>query len=169
MQKIIHSLLVLMLANPAFAQNEAATDKSVLQTSIQNELICFFCGCNKTIHNCLGSMTCSESKALSKQISALLESGKSKPEILQAMVAQYGERILAAPTKTGFNLTAWILPFVALLIGGLIVARVVTAWKKQTKPQTKIQAQAPQQAEEKSSGDDPYTARLERELREFDR
>ena len=45
--------------------------------------------------------------------------GKSKPEVLQAMVAQYGERILAAPTKEGFNLTAWIIPFVMLVAGGL--------------------------------------------------
>jgi len=57
------------------------------------------------------------------QIRDALAQGKSEEEILQAYVAQYGERILAKPTKQGFNLLAWILPFAALLIGGLILWR----------------------------------------------
>jgi cytochrome c-type biogenesis protein CcmH len=167
MKKIPILLFVLVVPSLTIAQIENTADKTALQTSIQNELACF-CGCGMTIQGCLGGMTCSESKAVSKQVASLLEDGKTKTQVLQAMVAQYGERILAAPTKEGFNLTAWILPFVALLIGGVIVAKVIARWKQQTQNQVKPLTHAPKKNEEKPVSDDPYTERLERELREFD-
>jgi len=46
-----------------------------------------------------------------------LAKGESATGIVQFFVAQYGEQVLSAPTKKGFNLTAWITPFVAILAG----------------------------------------------------
>jgi cytochrome c-type biogenesis protein CcmH len=168
MKKILGLFFILTLTNLAIAQNENPADKSVLQTSIQNELACF-CGCGMTIQGCLGGMICSESKTVSKQVGDLLDQGKGKAEVLQVMGAQYGERILAAPTKKGFNLTAWILPFVALVIGGVIVAKVIAGWKRQSQGQIKLQESLPQNSQEKKAPDDPYADRFEREWREFDR
>jgi cytochrome c-type biogenesis protein CcmH len=164
MKKIFALFFFLLLANLLTAQTEPAPEKRSLQTEIQSELACF-CGCGMTIQGCLGGMTCSESRAISKEVGAMLESGKRKPEVLQAMVVKYGERILAAPTKEGFNLTAWILPFVALVVGGFIVAKVISGWKQQARrtvssPAVKTEERAPA---------DPYQERLERELREYDR
>jgi cytochrome c-type biogenesis protein CcmH len=167
MKKIISLLFFLMTTNLIFAQSDLAPEQRTLQTEIQNGLACY-CGCGMTIQGCLGGMICSESKTVSKEVVSLLQSGKSKPEVIQAMVAQYGERILAAPTKEGFNLTAWILPFVALVVGGLIVAKVISSWKRQTQPQPTASAEPVSSTEEKSPSD-PYQERLERELKEFDK
>lgn len=165
MKKIILTLVSLFISTLAMAQTELAPELRTLQKEIQNELACY-CGCGMTIQGCLGGMICSESKAVSKQVGELLQSGKGKPEVLQAMVAQYGERILAAPTKEGFNLTAWIIPFVMLVAGGLIVAKVISRWKQQTPP---AQAAASQPQNEAKPSADPYQEKFERELKEFDR
>lgn len=168
MYKKMGILMVLMFTVPAFAQNENTDGKAALQTDIQNELACF-CGCGMTIQGCLGGMICSESKAVSKEVATLLDQGKNKNEVLQAMIVQYGERILAAPPKEGFNLAAWILPFAALLIGGIIVAKVIAKWKQQTPEQRTPKTQVPAITEKKSTSEDFYSEKLERELRDLDR
>lgn len=146
------------------AQTEFSPEQRALQTEIQNSLACY-CGCGMTIQGCLGGMICSESKAVSKEVTALMQEGKGKPEILQAMVVKYGERILAAPTKEGFNLTAWILPFIALIVGGFIVVKVISGWKKQTVPQPAAAATV----KAANTPADPYQDRFERELKTFDK
>ncbi len=167
MKKIFALFFCLLMANLSTAQTGPAPQKRSLQTEIQNELACF-CGCGMTIQGCLGGMTCSESRAVSKEVAAFLETGKTKTEVLQAMVVKYGERILAAPTKEGFNLTAWILPFVALAAGGFIVAKVIAGWKQQAHRANQLRTAAQEQSEQKPVSD-RYAERLERELREFDR
>jgi cytochrome c-type biogenesis protein CcmH len=52
----------------------------------------------------------------------------------QAFVQKYGPTVLAAPTNTGFDRTAWIVPFVALALGLTIVVMVVRAWKNRPAP-----------------------------------
>jgi len=160
MKKIMRLFFLLLLPGLAIAQTEIPSAQRALQTEIQSGLACY-CGCGMTIQGCLGGMICSESKTVSKEVAAHLQNGKGRPEVLQVMVTQYGERILAAPTKEGFNLTAWILPFVALVIGGFIVVKVISGWKKQTAATVPV-------TEEKSSSD-PYQQRFERELKEFDK
>ena len=41
---------------------------------------------------------------------------------------------MSAPTKFGFNLTAWVMPFAALIAGGFGVKKIIISWvgKKQT-------------------------------------
>ncbi len=167
MKKTLALFFFLLMANLLTAQIQPVPEKRALQTEIQNELACF-CGCGMTIQGCLGGMTCSESRAVSKEVGTLLENGKGKTEVLQAMVVTYGERILAAPTKEGFNLTAWILPFVALVVGGFIVVKVIAGWKQQAHRSNQLQAAAQEQSERKPVSEQ-YAERLERELREFDR
>lgn len=165
MKRKMLTLVFLFISTLAMAQTELAPELRTLQKEIQNELACY-CGCGMTIQGCLGGMICSESKTVSKQVGALLQSGKGKPEVLQAMVAQYGERILAAPTKEGFNLTAWIIPFVMLVAGGFIVAKVISRWKQQTPPSSS--AATPLPPKEAGPSADPYQDKFERELKEFD-
>jgi cytochrome c-type biogenesis protein CcmH/NrfF len=42
--------------------------------------------------------------------------------------------VIAAPTTTGFNRVAWIMPFVALAFGIAFVVWVVRAWKNKPTP-----------------------------------
>jgi cytochrome c-type biogenesis protein CcmH len=56
--------------------------------------------------------------------------GKSKSEIKQALVGQYGRRVLAAPDDSGIGLAAWLVPGVLVLagLGGLGVA--LPRWRR---------------------------------------
>lgn len=57
-----------------------------------------------------------------------LAAGQTKDEIIAAYVAQYGEPIRAVPTKTGFNLMAWVMPPIATLGGVALIYFAVTTW-----------------------------------------
>jgi cytochrome c-type biogenesis protein CcmH len=57
-----------------------------------------------------------------------LEQGKTRAEVLDYFVQRYGEWILLAPPKHGFNLVIWILPFVLLPIGALAVYAGSRRW-----------------------------------------
>lgn len=94
------------------------------------------------------------------QIRAALQRGDTEQQILDSFVAAYGERVLAKPKAVGFNLMAWILPAIAILLGG------IAAWKflrRSSQPPTKAKPAKP------APSDDPYAQRLERELEEFDK
>jgi len=67
-------------------------------------------------------------------ISARIAAGDSKSQIKDRLVAEYGQQILAAPPKKGFNLLAWLLPFVALFGGGLVVGLLAWRWSHAREP-----------------------------------
>jgi cytochrome c-type biogenesis protein CcmH/NrfF len=49
-------------------------------------------------------------------------------------VQDYGPTVIAAPTATGFNRVAWIMPFAALAFGITFVVYVVRSWKNRPTP-----------------------------------
>jgi len=80
------------------------------------------CGCNLDVYTCRTTdFSCQVSPAMHKDVMALVAGGYSAPEIIAAFTAVYGDRVLMAPPSTGFDLAAWITPFVALFAGiGLV-------------------------------------------------
>jgi cytochrome c-type biogenesis protein CcmH/NrfF len=60
--------------------------------------------------------------------------GDSDSLVEQSFVQKYGPIVLAAPTNTGFDRTAWIVPFLALGVGLVTVVLVVRAWKNRPAP-----------------------------------
>jgi cytochrome c-type biogenesis protein CcmH len=57
-----------------------------------------------------------------------LRSGKTPDEVRAYFVDKYGEWILLAPRAEGLNLIVYLVPLVAVLLGGLIVWRTVRKW-----------------------------------------
>ncbi|MDE2323008.1 MAG: cytochrome c-type biogenesis protein CcmH, partial [candidate division NC10 bacterium] len=89
-----------------------------------------------------------------------LQKGESPEQIRNYFVSRYGEWILLAPTRRGFNWLAWLLPFVAILGGlGVIVLTIRRAIQRGHGPNS-----------EASRPLDPrYASRLEAELKESER
>jgi cytochrome c-type biogenesis protein CcmH/NrfF len=56
-------------------------------------------------------------------------------QIESALVANYGQSILAAPSHQGFDLLAWWLPIVGVLAGALILAIGVWRWSRRKEPE----------------------------------
>jgi cytochrome c-type biogenesis protein CcmH/NrfF len=64
------------------------------------------------------------------ELIAGLDRGENDDLTLQDFVQKYGPTVLAAPTGTGFNRIAWIMPFLALVLGLLTTILIMLAWRK---------------------------------------
>ncbi|MBN1568952.1 MAG: cytochrome c-type biogenesis protein CcmH [Acidobacteria bacterium] len=62
-----------------------------------------------------------EADAIRKEVREMLAAGKSRDEILDYYVSQYGERILAVPRPRGFYALVFVLPWVALITGAWLL------------------------------------------------
>lgn len=63
-----------------------------------------------------------------EDIKQRLAAGQTKEEIINAYVSMYGEQILAVPTKSGFNLLAWVIPPMAAAGGIGLVYFAISRW-----------------------------------------
>ena len=98
------------------------------------------CGCNLDVYTCRTTdFACSVSPAMHADVLGLVAGGHTAPEILSAFRAVYGEKVLMAPLKSGFNLVGYTMPFVALGTGAVIVAALLKRWKSRTPPIAGIQ------------------------------
>jgi cytochrome c-type biogenesis protein CcmH len=90
---------------------------------IEQRLACS-CGCTLDIFTCRTTdFTCTYSPKLHRQVVEMDRAGKTAQEILDAFVAEYGEKALMAPKPEGFNLWGYLLPGSAILLaGGALVA-----------------------------------------------
>jgi cytochrome c-type biogenesis protein CcmH/NrfF len=68
------------------------------------------------------------------ELASALSRGDSDDLTLQSFVQKYGTTVVAAPTTTGFNRVAWIMPFLALAAGIATLVLVVRAWKNRPVP-----------------------------------
>ena len=97
-------------------------------------------------------------KQVKAQIAQLLTEGKTSDEVLDMYVAIYGERILAQPRAQGFNVLAYVMPILILVIGGLLV---IYAINQMTAPR-------PQAAQpSRQSYSDEFFQKIEREMEEL--
>jgi cytochrome c-type biogenesis protein CcmH len=100
------------------------------------------CGCNLDVYTCRTTdFACSVSPAMHADVMGLVAGGHTAPEILAAFRAVYGEKVLMAPLKSGFNLVGYTMPFVALGTGAVIVAALLKRWKSRTPASVGIQPQ----------------------------
>lgn len=118
-------VLSLALVNVAMAAQSPAE----LEKDIGNNVYCMCGGCVTSLNTC-PMQFCEVKEGMHSIIRADLEQGKTKPEILQDLVNRYGEKVLAAPPPHGFNLTAWLLPGIGLLIGLFLAITVVRRWRR---------------------------------------
>jgi cytochrome c-type biogenesis protein CcmH len=71
---------------------------------------------------------------LKAEIAQQLAAGHTRAEVLSYFAGKYGEKILSAPTTTGFNLVAWVTPFAALLVAGAVIVVVSRRWRRPPAP-----------------------------------
>jgi len=116
-------LVLLLLGSLTFGQN-SSRDETV--SRITANLMCT-CGCPHIIHQC--GDECSLAPQLEKEISELVISGRTEEEVYTIFEARYGMRVLAVPRAEGFNLLAWVMPFVGLLAGAVFIFRVINRLK----------------------------------------
>jgi cytochrome c-type biogenesis protein CcmH len=88
------------------------------------------CGCNLDVYTCRTTdFSCSVSPAMHADVMNLVSGGHSGAEILAAFKSVYGEKVLMAPVRSGFNLVGYTMPFVALGAGAVLVAALIRRWR----------------------------------------
>ncbi len=121
MRAVLLATLVLALAAPA-----AALAKPASLVDIEDEVMCTTCNV---------ALNVAESPQANRQrefIRGLIAKGLDKEQVKRALVAEYGEDVLALPESDGFGLTAYAIPFglLVLLAGGL--ALLLPSWRRRS-------------------------------------
>jgi cytochrome c-type biogenesis protein CcmH len=104
-----------------------ASNPNVRYHRIGHELMCV-CGCNEILMEC-NHDSCPDSPVELSELRADLAKGMTDHEIFAAFQAEYGATVLAAPMLTRFNMVAWIVPPLLLVIGIFGVMGLVRKWR----------------------------------------
>jgi len=102
-------------------------DSDARFNKLGHQLMCM-CGCNQILLEC-NHIGCTYSDRMRNELAAGLERGDSDSLVLQAFVQKYGNTVLAAPTATGFNRIAWIMPFAVFAAAIFLTVWLVRLWK----------------------------------------
>jgi cytochrome c-type biogenesis protein CcmH len=105
----------------------------------------------------------SEAQALRDSIHARALEGESHRELVEWMLAQYGEEYRAVPQSRGSGLFAWILPPLALLLGAFGVVMALRRFRP-TEEETPLRVADGEGASEPP--DDGVSPEVEARLRE---
>ena len=150
------ALLVFMAALAACASQPAPRGSQDLESEAQGidkSLMCPICP-SETIDQSQTEIA----EQMRRTVRERLAQGESRDQVLQFFVERYGEEILAAPPKSGFNLLAWLVPPIALLVGGGALALVVRAMRQENRRS----AVAPSPV---ATGLEPYLAAVDQDIR----
>jgi cytochrome c-type biogenesis protein CcmH/NrfF len=118
-------LVAALLAAPTAAQ--AGPPQRASLSDLENEVMCLVCG---TTLNVSDSPQADRERAF---IRTLIARGETKKQIKAALVAQYGQRVLATPSDSGFDLAAWIVPGLAVIVVGIGIGFALVRWRR-TRP-----------------------------------
>jgi len=121
------------LWNPAVVQQRdpaGARENDSTVKAIEHRLHCT-CGCNLDVFTCRTTdFTCATSPAMHRLVLARLDSAMSPEQVIAAFERQYGQAILMAPPRRGFNWTAYLMPFIGLGLGLGIVVTLMRRWMR---------------------------------------
>jgi cytochrome c-type biogenesis protein CcmH/NrfF len=147
-------IMVLALASPAAA---ACPQTSV--ADLEDEIMCPVCGTSLA--------TAGDAPLAVQQrrlIDGLVRQCRSKEQIKDTLVAQYGETVLADPEPEGFDLTAWFVPILGIGAGLTIAGVAALRWRRR---RARSQAAGAGVAGAAASGG-PASDRLDEDMRRYD-
>lgn len=141
--------MALLLAAPAYASETRPT----LQ-ELESEVIC------PTCQTTLDQSDSAIARNMKAFIARRVAAGDTKGEIKAQLVDQFGERVLAAPPRRGFNLLAWLLPLAGAGVGAALLGFLAWRWSR-TRGSTH-----PVEGDPRRNGHRPLEPELERRLDE---
>ncbi|MCB1009179.1 MAG: cytochrome c-type biogenesis protein CcmH [Solirubrobacterales bacterium] len=124
MSRLLTIAAALLLLLPAAATAQANPEPQASLPDIEDEVMCTICG---TALQLSDSPQAERERAF---INDLIAKGKTKDEIKDALVDEYGPAVLAVPDGKGFDLTAWILPGLGLLVALIAIGLAAMRWRR---------------------------------------
>jgi cytochrome c-type biogenesis protein CcmH/NrfF len=150
---VVAWIAALVLAAPA----AAAPVPQTTTNAIEAEVMCPVCG---TLLELAESPQAKREKVF---VAKLVAEGRSKAEVKDALVAQYGPSVLALPKASGFDLSAYLVPILAIAVAVVALTFSVLRWRRsgrEHEPSTGEAAAKPPQGED--------AERLEADLSRYD-
>lgn len=118
---------VRLAPKPGASASMSAEERDALEHRIRCQ-----CGCTLAVFTCRTTdFSCQVSPAMHRDIMSLVQGGYSGQEIMDAFVNVYGDRVLMAPPREGFNIVGYVLPGIAIATGAIVLGVVLRRWKRQ--------------------------------------
>ena len=143
-----------LLAAVAAAQPALGAEPRASLPDIEDEVMCPTCG---TVLAHAFSPQAERQRAFIRQ---LIDQGRTKQQIKDALVAEFGQDVLASPRDEGFDLTAYVVPIVAVVIAAVAIVLGLLRWRNRSDDRVEPTASGV------SASD---SARLERDLSRYER
>src|SRR5207302_11197041 len=105
-----------------------ASERHPTQAELEGEVMCPVCGTT------LDQSSSPAAQQIKRVIARDIAAGKTKSQIEDRLVAEYGNAILAAPPRHGFGLLAWWLPIVGILAAAVAVGVGAWRWSRAREP-----------------------------------
>jgi cytochrome c-type biogenesis protein CcmH/NrfF len=148
------ALLATALSAPAAP---AATPQTTLPL-VERQVMCVTC---KIPLNVAQSTQADRERAYIRE---LIAQGYGEAQIKQALVAQYGQTVLALPPSNGFDLAVYVVPVAVLAVLVTLLALLLPRWRRRP-PAPSLGAAGAPAAPRLSQAD---RARLDEDLSRFD-
>lgn len=159
MRTAIIGLVFLMLATvlrPATAQAAEDWQSKPIPAEVENGVVCVLDGCMMPLPSCENQAAVQLRNIIREK---MFKEGMSKDQTYAYLAGVYGDKVLAAPPKRGFNWVAWLGPFVATIGGGALIYLGLDKWV------------AARRSEEEEAETPPLSAddarRLDEELKKY--
>lgn len=121
-------LLLAALAAPVLPALAVAAPHRTSLTDVEDEVMCPICG---TLLALSDSPQAQREKVF---IARLIAAGKTKAQVEDALVAEYGKTVLALPEGSGFDLSAYLVPIVAFAVAAVALGLGVLRWRRAGAP-----------------------------------
>jgi cytochrome c-type biogenesis protein CcmH len=113
--------LILLAVLPAAAQALTVND-------VAREVRCPTCNTPLDVSNAPVALD------MKSYIRERIDEGWTKQEIIDGLVDEFGRGVLATPPKSGFDLVAWVVPGIVVLIGLAAIPVLTRAWARRPRP-----------------------------------
>ena len=150
MRRVLAALVAAVALGLPSAAVAADCPKTTLG-DVENEVMCPVCGTPLAL-----ATEAPQAQQERRLIERLIARCRSKEEIKSALVAQFGDSVLATPEDEGFDLAAYVVPALAVLLGAGGVAFAVLRWRRRPR------------AAPAGPDDAPRSRRLDDDLERYD-
>ena len=113
--------------------NASASMSDERRDDLEHHIKCQ-CGCVLDVFTCRTTdFSCAVSPAMHRDVMKLVSGGYNAAEILAAFQGVYGERVLMAPLRQGFNWVGYLMPFAAIIGAGAVTAGIIRKWGRRAR------------------------------------
>ena len=124
---LVFALVLAMTLVPAARAGERPS-----LAGLEGEVMCPVCGTT------LDQSDAPAALQIKRFIKRRIAAGDSEAEIKDALVANYGDAILASPPKHGFGLLAWWVPLGGIVVAAALLAAGIWRWSRGREPRPTV-------------------------------